>query len=137
EKDMETTNIGLSPQTINRGQADEATVYNASATLEVKIHDFDVIGPSIQKGVAAGATSVRGVRFQVADPVGVRTNALEEAVTSAREKADALADAAGTAVTGVIQIREGGPPSLPQPYYDQMAGYAMTSAHLAVVPPHD
>ena len=109
---METTNIGLSPQTINRGQPDEATVYNASASLEVKIHDFDVIGPAIQKGVAAGATSVRGVRFQVADPVGVRTNALEEAVTSAREKADALAGAAGTAVTGVIQIREGGSPSL-------------------------
>ena len=138
EKDMETTNIGLSPQTINRGQPDEATVYNASASLEVKIHDFDVIGPAIQKGVAAGATSVRGVRFQVADPVGVRTNALEEAVTSAREKADALAGAAGTAVTGVIQIREGGSPSSPQPYYNQMAGYALdASAHLAVVPPHD
>jgi uncharacterized protein YggE len=138
EKDMETTNIGLSPQTINRGQPDEATVYNASASLEVKIHDFAVIGPAIQKGVAAGATSVRGVRFQVADPVGVRTNALEEAVTSAREKADALAGAAGTAVTGVIQIREGGSPSAPQPYYNQMAGYAaLTSAHLAVVPPHD
>ena len=138
EKDMETTNIGLSPQTINRGQPDEATVYNASATLEVKIHDFDVIGPAIQKGVAAGATSVRGVQFQVADPVGVRTNALEEAVTSAREKADALAGAAGTAVTGVIQIREGGSPSAPQPYFSRMAGYAMTSANdLAVVPPHD
>jgi uncharacterized protein YggE len=57
-------------------------------------------------------------------------------VTSAREKADALAGAAGTAVTGVIQIREGGSPSAPQPYFDQV-GYAMTSAHLAVVPPHD
>ena len=138
EKDMETTNIGLSPQTINRGQPDEATVYNASATLEVKIHYFAVIGPAIQKGVAAGATSVRGVRFQVADPVGVRTNALEAAVTSAREKADALAGAAGTSVTGVIQIREGGSPSSPQPYYNRMAGYALdAAAHLAVVPPHD
>ena len=138
EKDMETTNIGLSPQTINRGQPDEATVYNASATLEVKIHDFAVIGPAIQKGVAAGATSVRGVRFQVADPVGVRTNALEAAVTSAREKADALAGAAGTSVTGVIKIREGGSPSSPQPYYNRMAGYALdAAAHLAVVPPHD
>jgi len=138
EKDMETTNIGLSPQTINRGQADEATVYNSSASLEVKIHDFAVIGPAIQKGVAAGATTVHGVRFQVADPVGVRTNALEEAVTSAREKADALAGAAGTAVTGVIQIREGGSPASPQPYFSRMAVYATTAANnLAVVPPHD
>lgn len=137
EKDMETTNISLSPQTINRGQPDEATVYNSSTSLEVKIHDFDVIGPAIQKGVAAGATTVKGVRFQVADPVGVKTRALEAAVVSAREKADALAGAAGTAVTGVIQIREGGSPAVPQPYVANF-GYALTSdAHLAVVPPHD
>jgi uncharacterized protein YggE len=80
---------------------------------------------------------VRGVQFQVADPVGVRTNALEEAVTSAREKADALAGAAGTAVTGVIQIREGGSPATPQPYFAQAAGYAFDAEHLAIVPPHD
>ncbi|MEP6759341.1 MAG: SIMPL domain-containing protein [Actinomycetota bacterium] len=136
DKDMETTNISLSPQTINRGQPDEATVYNSSTSLEVKIHDFDVIGPAIQKGVASGATSVKGVRFQVADPVGVKTQALKAAVTSAREKADALAEAAGTAVTGVVQIREGGSPSEPQPYF-AMAGYAVSSDSLAVVPPHD
>jgi len=136
QKNMETTNISLSPQTINRGQSDEATVYNSSTSLEVKIHDFDVIGPAIQKGVAAGATTVKGVRFQVADPVGVKTRALEAAVVSAREKADALAGAAGTAVTGVIQIREGGSPAVPQPYFEQV-GYAVTDSALAVVPPHD
>ena len=136
QKDMETTNISLSPQTINRGQPDEATVYNSFTSLEVKIHDFDVIGPAIQKGVAAGATSVKGVRFQVADPVGVKTRALEAAVVSARAKADALAGAAGTAVTGVVQIREGGSPAVPQPYFANF-GYALTDAHLAVVPPHD
>ncbi len=137
DKDMETTNISLSPQTINRGQPDEATVYNSSTSLEVKIHDFDVIGPAIQKGVAAGATSVKGVRFQVADPVGVRTQALEAAVVSAREKADALAGAAGTAVTGVIQIREGGSPAVPQPYYARATFALSSDAGLAVVPPHD
>jgi len=136
EKNMETTNISLSPQTINRGKPDEATVYNSSTSLEVKIHDFSVIGPAIQKGVAAGATSVKGVRFQVADPVGVKTQALAAAVTSAREKADALAGAAGTAVTGVVQITEGGSPSMPQPYFAQ-AGYAVSDTSLAVVPPHD
>ena len=138
QKDMETTNISLSPQTINRGQPDEATVYNSSTSLEVKIHDFDVIGPAIQKGVAAGATSVKGVRFQVADPVGVKTRALEAAVVSARAKADALAGAAGTAVTGVVQIREGGSPAVPQPYAAPMAGFQyLSAADVSVVPPRD
>jgi uncharacterized protein YggE len=138
QKDMETTNISLSPQTINRGQPDEATTYNSSTSLEVKIHDFDVIGPAIQKGVKAGATSVKGVRFQVADPVAVKTRALQAAVESARAKADALAGAAGTTVTGVVQIREGGSQALPQPYfvgYDAI-GYS-NDASLSVVPPRD
>ncbi len=138
ERDMETTNVSLSPQTINRGTSSESTIYNSSTSLEVKIHDFDVIGNAIQKGVHAGATSVRGVRFQVADPVVVKTRALAAAVTSAREKADALAGAAGTTVTGVIQIREGGSPAQPQPYmvgYNSLASF--DAAHLSVVPPRD
>jgi len=139
QKDMETTNISLSPQTINRGEPDETTIYNSSTSLEVRIHDFDTIGPAIQKGVQAGATSVKGVRFQVADPVGVRTRALQAAVESARAKADALAAAAGTAVTGVVRIAEGGSQAAPQPYFVGYAAldYARSTSNLSVVPPRD
>lgn len=137
QKDMETTNISLSPQTINRGEPSESTVYNSSTSLEVKIHDFDVIGPAIQKGVKAGATSVRGVRFQVSDPVGVKARALQSAVESARAKADALAGAAGTTVTGVIQIREGGSSAPPHPYFVGNQDFAYSTASLSVVPPRD
>jgi uncharacterized protein len=133
QRDMETTSISISPQTINRGTSSETTVYNASTSLTVKVHDFDVIGSAIQKGVQAGATSVRGVRFQVSDPVGAKKHA---AVESARAKADALAGAAGTQVTGVIQIREVGAPAMPQPYAVRSASLAYAAADLNVVPPH-
>jgi uncharacterized protein YggE len=138
QKDMETTNINVSPETINRGTPSESTIYNASTSLEVKVHDFDVIGSAIQKGVQAGATSVRGVRFQVADPVGAKKRALQAAVESVREKADTLAEAAGTKVTGVVQIREVGPPAAPKPYFvgNQALAYAADRA-LSVVPPRD
>jgi uncharacterized protein YggE len=134
---METTNINLSPQTINRGTSSESTIFKSSTTLEVKVHDFDVIGSAIQKGVQAGATSVRGVRFQVSDPVSVKKKALQSAVEGARAKADALAVAAGTDVTGVIQIREGGTPAIPQPYFarSETLAYAGDTAALSVVPP--
>jgi uncharacterized protein YggE len=137
QRDMETTNINLSPQVINRGTSIESTVYRSSTSLEVKIHDFDVLGSAIQKGVAAGATSVRGVKFQVSDPVGVKKRALQAAVESARAKADALAGAAGTEVTGVVQIREQGSPAIPQPYLvrNQALTYASDPAALSVVPP--
>jgi uncharacterized protein YggE len=139
QRDMETTNLNVTPQTINRGTPDESTIYNASTSLEVKVHDFDVIGPAIQKGVQAGATSVRGVKFQVSDPVDAKKQALVAAVESARAKADALAGAAGARVTGVVQIREGGSPVAPQPYFvgHRSLAYAGAASNLTVVPPRD
>jgi uncharacterized protein YggE len=139
ERDMETTNVSVAPQTINRGTANETTIYNSSTTLEVTLHDFDSIGAAIQDGVKAGATSVRGVRFQVSDPAGAKKHALEAAVKSARAKADALAGAAGASVTGVVQIHEDGPGGNPRPYYanERSLVYDQVAAGLSVVAPHN
>jgi uncharacterized protein YggE len=139
ERDMQTTNVSVSAQTINRGTASETTVYNSSTTLEVTVHDFDSIGPAIQDGVKAGATSVRGVRFQVSDPAGAKKRALEAAVKSAREKADALAGAAGASVTGVVQIREEGPAGYPHPYFanERTLAYDQVASGLSVVAPRN
>ena len=138
ERDMETKNVHVSPQTVNRGTASETTIYNSSTTLEVTLHDFDRIGTAIRDGVAAGATSVRGVKFQVSDPAGAKKRALEAAVRSARAKADALAGAAGASVTGVVQIREDGPGEEPRPYVTNDAlTYGQASAALSVVAPRN
>ena len=135
ERDMQTKNISVSQQTLNRGTPSETTVYNASTTLEVTIHDFDKLGKAIKKGVAAGATGVHGVRFQVSDPAGAKARALEAAVESARAKADALAGAAGAKVTGVVQIREQGSGGVPQPYFANAQALSYGAADLAVVAP--
>jgi uncharacterized protein YggE len=137
ERDIETTDFSVAPHTLNRGTASETTVYNASTTLAITIGDFDRIGEAIQDGVAAGATRVSGVRFQVADPTGAKKRALEAAVQSARAKADALASAAGTSVSGVVQIREQGAAQDPRPYFSQRLSYEAFAADLSVVPPHD
>jgi uncharacterized protein YggE len=138
ERDMETTNVNVSPQTINRGTASETTVYGASTTLSVTIMDFDSIGAAIRDGVDAGATRVSGVRFGVADPTGAKKRALESAVESARAKADALAGAAGSSVTSVVQIRETGATGEPRPYFSDTRALAYDqAAALSVVPPRD
>ena len=138
ERDMETTNVNISPQTINRGTTSEATVYNASTTLSVTIADFDSIGAAIRDGVEAGATRVSGVRFGVADPTGAKKRALESAVESARAKADALAGAAGSSVTGVVQIRETSSTGEPRPYFSDARALAYDeAAAFSVVPPRD
>lgn len=137
ERDMETQHISVSPHTIDRGTPSESTVYVSSTSLDVTIRDFEEIGPAIEQGVKAGATSVRGVTFQVSDPVEVHKRALRAAVESARAKADALASAAGTSVTGVVRIREGGSPATPMPYLARNQAYAAFDDAVTVVPPRD
>ena len=141
ERDMETTNVSVSPQTINRGTASEATIFNSSTTLSVTIRDFDRIGRAIRDGVRAGATRVQGVRFQVSDGAGAKKRALASAVESARAKADALAKAAGTSVTGAVRIQERGSAGRTTPSY-LYDGFAQNfsrgaAGDLAIVPPRD
>lgn len=138
QRDIETKHVSVSPRTIDKGTASERVVYVSSNTLSVTIHDFDAIGVAIRDGIEAGATRVRGVRFQVSDPAEAKRRALREAVQSARAKADALADAAGTSVTGVVEIRETGSGE-PRPYAASraLAYDAEGAAALSIVPPRD
>ena len=138
EREMETTSVNISQQTLDRGTANERTVFVASSSIEVTIDDFDRIGPAIRGGVEAGATSVKGIRFQVSDPASAKRRALASAVRSARTKADALAEAAGASVTGVVQIREEGAEQ-PGPYLAnaRTLSYGAFDAQVAVVPPRD
>ena len=117
EDDVHTTRLDLGRKTINRRTPQETTVFVADSALEITVRDMDTVGDVIQAGVEAGATSVRGVRFGVSDPAEARTEALDAAVRGARTKADAMAAAAGTTVTGVVTIDEQG---TSQPRY----GYA-------------
>jgi uncharacterized protein len=137
QRDMETTNVNLSQQTLDRGTPSERTVFVSSTTLEVTIGDFDRIGPAIRAGVEVGATSVRGVRFQVSDPAEAKRRALQAAVRGARSKADALAEAAGATVTGIVQIREEGRGTFPGTYRADAALMQYAAADLAVVPPRN
>src|SRR3954469_19264913 len=132
EKDIKTLNVSLSQHLADRGKPTQHTVYAATNSIEITIHDLSSVGEQIDTAVAAGADSVRGVRFQVSDPNVVRTDALTEAVHGAREKADALAAAAGAHVVSVVTIDEG---SYRQPTYAaDVAQYAAIAAPQAPTP---
>ena len=134
--DVRTTRLDLNRRTIHRRTPQETTVFVADSALEITVRDMDAVGDVIQAGVEAGATSVRGVRFGVSDPAKARTEALDAAVRGARTKADAMAAAAGTTVTGVVTIDEQG---AAQPAYRTYAADTAYPAAMAlsaqVVPP--
>ena len=126
--DLDTTNVGLSRRTLDRGTPQETTVYVASTRIDVTVHDLSTVGTVIQDAVHAGANSLHGVRFDVSDQTAARDRALSEAVKTARTKADTMAEAAGSQVTGVIEIHEQA--AVTRPYYARQA----VTAYAADVP---
>ena len=136
--DVQTERLDVGRRTIDRRTPQERTVYVADTTLGVTVRDLDSVGSVIEAGVGAGATSVRDVRFEVADPSQARTQALEQAVDGARAKADAMAAAAGTSVTGVERIvEEGAARPVYEEAYRATALGAAGDASFSVVPPDE
>lgn len=133
--DVHTTQLNLNQRTIHRNTPQESVVFVADSSLEITVRDMNKVGDVIQAGVEAGATSVRGVRFSVSDPSKARTDALDAAVRGARTKADAMAAAAGTNVTGVITIDEQGVSQPSYRYATDLAATMPAALGATVVPP--
>ena len=140
-KDIKTTNINLYPHTINRKTPAEQTVYTASETLTAVVHNLDSVGTTISHAVAAGADRLQGVTFGVSNSALARETALASAVAGARVKADALAQAAGSDVTGVVRIQEGDVRTSPYTYRSSAFALGGVSApqafDQAIVAPHE
>lgn len=136
EKDIQTLNVSLSQRVENQGKPSERKVFVASNSIQVTVHDLNAIGATIDTAVQAGADAVDDVRFQLADPNVVRTDALTQAVEGARKKADTLAAAAGANVVRVVTISEENYRSLPFVSYGDLALRSTTPlAATPIVPP--
>jgi hypothetical protein len=138
DKDIKTVNVGLDRQVRDRGTKHETTVYVAHHEWEVTLRDLSAIGDVLDAAVNAGADEVRDIRFGLSDPAQARQDALAEAVKGSRAKADTIAEAAGSKVTGVVSVREQGSGS--NELYLQRASLAMPAfggVPTPVVPPED
>ena len=114
--DIETENVNLDRDVKDHGTPQERIVYVATTQLSVTVNELDSVTDVISAAVNAGVDSVRGLRFQVGDQTGARQDALSAAVRGARRKADAIASAAGSSVSGVVQVREEHSSSRPYAY---------------------
>ena len=80
--------------------------YQLSNVVTITVRNLDVLGPVLDDSVTAGATTVDGVTFEVADSTAAEKTAREAAIRDARAKADTLASGAGVRITGVASIAE-------------------------------
>lgn len=78
--------------------------YVARNGLEVRLDAVERVGEVLDGAVAAGATSISGVRFDVKDRAAAEREALRLAVVDARARAEALASGAGRTVDRILRI---------------------------------
>ena len=83
-----------------------STLYHVNNTISVTIRDLDTVGTILDAAIEAGANSIYGVTFNVADPGRLMSEGREKAVADARSKAEELAELNNVAVSEVISISE-------------------------------
>jgi uncharacterized protein len=96
--------------------------YQVSNQVSARVRDIDRLGATLDALVGAGANSIDGLNFDLADPKQVLGEA-RDAVADALAKAKRYAAAAGVTLGAIISIEEGGayPPPRPMMRAEAMA----------------
>jgi uncharacterized protein YggE len=116
DADIETAYLNISPTWDYSSNVQRVTGYEVDNILQVRVHDLDKLGDVVDGAIAAGATTVNGITFDLSDPTSAQSQARAAAVKDARARADELASAAGVQITGVSSINETSY-SMPWPIY--------------------
>jgi uncharacterized protein YggE len=115
-RDVRTTLLSIQPRFEYReGKAPKLTGYELANVVEVTIRDLRRLGDVVDGAIGAGATSMDGLTFRVADPAPIEKAAREAAMADARARAEVLAGAAGLKIDRVAEVVEGGAMRPPMP----------------------
>ncbi|MEJ2748375.1 MAG: SIMPL domain-containing protein, partial [Anaerolineae bacterium] len=107
QKDIQTTNYNLwVEQTSNDQGPQRIAGYHVSNQVNVTIRDINKVGDVLAAATDAGANSIYGISFSVADPAALKEEARAAAVADARDRATALADLSGVELGDVQAISE-------------------------------
>jgi uncharacterized protein YggE len=82
------------------------TLFHVNNNVSVTIRDLDTVGSILDAAIEAGANSIYGVTFSLADPSQLMSEGREKAVADARSKAEELAELNNVTVGEVISISE-------------------------------
>ena len=80
--------------------------FQANNLIEVRVRNVDRVGEAIAATTDAGANVVSGPDLRIADPNAANRSAYANAFRSARQRAEAYAEAAGLRVVRVLTIRD-------------------------------
>jgi uncharacterized protein len=111
DRDLQTVGFNVSPQYTSSGGIPSG--YRVSNGVRAAVRDLSVLGAIIEEAVAAGATTVRGVSFDLADKEAAVRLAREAAVKDTRDKAEQYARHAGVQLGAPVSLVESSAPARP------------------------
>lgn len=104
DKDIQTQNVSVYPQTNSVNGKDTVTGYQASLSVSAKVRDLGSLSKVIEAASNAGADTIGGPTFSISDDSSYRGAAVQKAVDDSRRSAAAMAKAAGKQVGTVLSI---------------------------------
>ncbi len=120
-EDVQTSQFSVTPLYEQR-RPDPDTVepprivgYQVSNQVTAQVRDLDRLGAILDALVRAGANSINGPWFEIADPKQLQGAARDAAVADAVARAERYAAAAGVRLGEIISIEEGGSYAPPRP----------------------
>ena len=131
---VETTSYDLQQEFTYENGKQTPKDFLATNTIQITIDDLATVGTIVDATVGAGATSVRGVRFDLKDRASVEREALRLAVIDAKARAEALAEAAGMTVERIVRIDSVGAATTPRPMVAGVLRAAPEEAKTPITP---
>lgn len=108
DRDLRTEGLSLQPVMDYRNDGPpELRGYELRNGVVARLRDLGRLPAAIDGAIAAGATTLDGVRYDVEDRAAAEAAARDAAVADALAKAAALAAAAGAALGPVLSVVEG------------------------------
>lgn len=132
ENDVQTRNFNMYARYDDEGR--DVVGYTVSNTVLVTIRDLDQAGSLLDEVVQVGANRIYGITFRVDDPSDLLSQARDQALANAREKAAQMAQVSGAALGEVLVITEniGSPPPMPIHMIRDMAVQESAQAQVPV-----
>jgi len=123
ERDITTVAYSVEPVTPPRRTEDETVRiagYRVVNIAQLRVRDLTAVGRIVEAAMAAGATTIRGVRFTVAEPARPEAEARALAVRDAQGRAAQVAEAAGLRLGELVSLTEGA--AVPRPLMERFSG---------------
>jgi uncharacterized protein YggE len=135
DKDIKTTNFSIRPQQEYgpEGKPTGEITYIVDNSVYVTVRDLETVGELLNAAVAAGANSINGITFDVADKTAALSEARKAAMQNAQTVANELAEAAGVEL-GEIQTITTYSSDAPTPVYMERAAAAAMDSSVPISP---